>query len=505
MRNLIRLRNDKGDTIVEVLIVLAVLSLAFSISYATANNGLRQSTTAQQHSNALSELDSQLELLRGAYSQNANIGNLTTQQANEDFCFNNPANLSNATYFLNHWKVPANGATDNFANYNGCSTTIGGATYYYSIDYNPGNATTDPFYDLRVRWQGLGTEGAQQEELTYKINPLSTADAPFSGGMLGGGGGGAPTSWSWTTQGASYSNCVDMQPPMDTYSGCFRSGSSEYSWRNVAVNYPFSGGTTSGTITFGAAYLVIDYSQFFNGPIPPANYNFNIQVQIDSGTTYTINLPVPNDKSSFNNITSAVIPITMPTASPGNIKVTWLNNVGNDPNLQINSIQLNSLDSSTPGWSTTGYPYYDCQVQVTYGPDMCGVSGSSTYSYVGGTYGYPPFVLGYNVSGLTADASGYKLEIDYSNNSTLEPGITPVPASDYNITVTSDNGVVGTYYLPIKSNGSSQAYYLNIPAVNGHAPTYITTSWGNDEYVQIGGTLQFDNNFQLDGLKLTGN
>ncbi|HXE10132.1 MAG TPA: hypothetical protein VN554_01775, partial [Verrucomicrobiae bacterium] len=49
-----------GDTIIEVLIVLAVLGLSLSISYATANKGLQQSRNAQEHSAALGIIDSQV-------------------------------------------------------------------------------------------------------------------------------------------------------------------------------------------------------------------------------------------------------------------------------------------------------------------------------------------------------------------------------------------------------------------------------------------------------------
>jgi type II secretory pathway pseudopilin PulG len=45
--------NSNGDTIVEVLIVLAVLGFAFSISMATANKGLSQSRNAEDPSISL--------------------------------------------------------------------------------------------------------------------------------------------------------------------------------------------------------------------------------------------------------------------------------------------------------------------------------------------------------------------------------------------------------------------------------------------------------------------
>src|ERR1035437_2061628 len=62
-----------GDTIVEVMVVLAVLGLAFVISYATANHGLIQSRKAEEQSQALGIVDSQVELLRSAFSLQVTI------------------------------------------------------------------------------------------------------------------------------------------------------------------------------------------------------------------------------------------------------------------------------------------------------------------------------------------------------------------------------------------------------------------------------------------------
>lgn len=56
--------HQRGDTIVEVLIVLAVLGLAIGISYATANRSLQNARQAQESSKATELLRSQLESVR---------------------------------------------------------------------------------------------------------------------------------------------------------------------------------------------------------------------------------------------------------------------------------------------------------------------------------------------------------------------------------------------------------------------------------------------------------
>jgi len=57
-------RNQKGDTIIEVMIVLTILGLALSISFATANTSLQNTRQAQENSEATKYAQSQIEALR---------------------------------------------------------------------------------------------------------------------------------------------------------------------------------------------------------------------------------------------------------------------------------------------------------------------------------------------------------------------------------------------------------------------------------------------------------
>lgn len=64
---------SRGDTIVEVMVVLAVLGLALSISYATASRSLKNTRQAQENSEASSLAQSQIEALRSMASP-GNVG-----------------------------------------------------------------------------------------------------------------------------------------------------------------------------------------------------------------------------------------------------------------------------------------------------------------------------------------------------------------------------------------------------------------------------------------------
>jgi type II secretory pathway pseudopilin PulG len=57
-------RHHHGDTIVEVMIVLAILGMALGISYATASASLNATQQAQEATQATSLLQSQIEDLR---------------------------------------------------------------------------------------------------------------------------------------------------------------------------------------------------------------------------------------------------------------------------------------------------------------------------------------------------------------------------------------------------------------------------------------------------------
>src|ERR1019366_6517837 len=114
MRRFIKLHNSAGDTIVEVMIVLAVLSLAFAITYATANHGLIQSRNAEEHSEALGLLDSQVELLRAAFSQNISAVNAPS----DVFCMDSSQPLANSfTDFGSAYTLPTTALADSNSNY----------------------------------------------------------------------------------------------------------------------------------------------------------------------------------------------------------------------------------------------------------------------------------------------------------------------------------------------------------------------------------------------------
>lgn len=77
--------NSAGDTIVEILISIAVLSLILSISYSLANRSTLSNIQSRERSEAQKLTEEQLELLRGYVNEN---NPWDTSASSPDLCFN---------------------------------------------------------------------------------------------------------------------------------------------------------------------------------------------------------------------------------------------------------------------------------------------------------------------------------------------------------------------------------------------------------------------------------
>ena len=159
--------HQKGDTIVEVLIALAILSLAFVISYSTASAALLNSQNSQEHSMALEYLDTQIELLRYVANQP-----YQTTIASTDF--SSGTGKAFCLYVTNTNVMAATFGTSLAYQYQSSikptdyppQCQIGsGFSYYVAIQ--PGPAPND--FQIWLWWYGLGNLGIQQERLSYRV------------------------------------------------------------------------------------------------------------------------------------------------------------------------------------------------------------------------------------------------------------------------------------------------------------------------------------------------
>ena len=151
--------NQKGDTIIEVMIVLAVLSLSLSISYATADRSLLNTRQAQESSMAAELAQSQVESLIPLINYPASSpNNIFLGNPSKYFCISagsvvpennlNPNNLTDIAGATTPYETP-------------CNTGL----YFISINESIPN---DDTFEVKVTWNDVENTGpnSSQDQVT---------------------------------------------------------------------------------------------------------------------------------------------------------------------------------------------------------------------------------------------------------------------------------------------------------------------------------------------------
>ncbi|HUB93961.1 MAG TPA: hypothetical protein VMB52_05665 [Verrucomicrobiae bacterium] len=147
------LRDQKGDTIIEVLISIAIASLVLVSSYVLTTRNVDTIQATQEHSEALQLAQGQIEFLRNGTP---------------------PGGATTGCYVVSTG-VWTTGDTSNACNVD-ASGTHTGVQPVFKVDVTPPSVTpplpapqtADPpgVYDVLVTWPGLGTAAAT----TYNVN-----------------------------------------------------------------------------------------------------------------------------------------------------------------------------------------------------------------------------------------------------------------------------------------------------------------------------------------------
>jgi len=138
-------RQQAGDTIVEVLIAVAIVSLVLVGAYASTNHNVRATQDTQEHSEALQLVQSQLEFLRA----------------------NGPPNTGDTCY-------DKNGASANGGNCQVAAdgtTTGAGPKFTMSIAVASGLGTCNtaiPTYQVKATWESLISSGGANVSMCYR-------------------------------------------------------------------------------------------------------------------------------------------------------------------------------------------------------------------------------------------------------------------------------------------------------------------------------------------------
>lgn len=144
---------DRGDTIVEVMLVLSILGFALSISYATANQSLLNTRQAQENTEATQLAQSQIEALRTMKSADGILVN------NQPYCIYNAATAGPPDY-----KVALYSGTTPASQ---CSPASNSNLYTISIVYK--NSSNN--FTVTITWGDVSGQGIDTVTQEYRFYP----------------------------------------------------------------------------------------------------------------------------------------------------------------------------------------------------------------------------------------------------------------------------------------------------------------------------------------------
>jgi type II secretory pathway pseudopilin PulG len=160
-----RLRDQAGDTIVEVLIVILVIGVVLASCYSIATASLQSTQLVQERTYALKQAESQLEYLKTAANSTQPNQQAVLAKANA-FCLDASlkaydipgGNLSTNDY--SDYKAPGVGCFID-PNNNSCVSYC----YYFGIQPVGGGSNE---YTASVRWDGPNGN-PQNVQLSYRV------------------------------------------------------------------------------------------------------------------------------------------------------------------------------------------------------------------------------------------------------------------------------------------------------------------------------------------------
>lgn len=163
--------SQRGDTIVEVMIVFAVMALAIVVAYGTANKSLQSARQAQEAAEATQLAQSQIEYARYLAGLNDPARNVYDSTA--DYCI----------YRDTAGSLKKVAATDPNCTVSSDGSRRPGSYYQVSLTYCPTGsfgaggrcgdiaATDRDSLIAKVRWPDVDGSGTASAQLTYRMHP----------------------------------------------------------------------------------------------------------------------------------------------------------------------------------------------------------------------------------------------------------------------------------------------------------------------------------------------
>lgn len=151
MRPVLQRRREAGDTIVEVLIAIAVISSVLAITYSIMNRNLRTMRDNQERTEAAKLAQGQLELLRAWWASESGKDEL--QRLSGAFCLDSNLEIGETPPLLGSGAPTSNPEDDDYADYPAACVS---GFYHTGIRRQSGNT-----YQVTVRWDSLGGSRSQ--------------------------------------------------------------------------------------------------------------------------------------------------------------------------------------------------------------------------------------------------------------------------------------------------------------------------------------------------------
>jgi Tfp pilus assembly protein PilE len=199
MLKIVKTKRQAGDTIVEVLIAIAIAAFAIGTSYAIANRSLQQAITARERNQAVNIIQSQIAALKIRYTydktafqsddpakgfvvRSTTINPPASQLPYTDFHFCLVENSASPQDPTNPWARQVNPFTsdseaDNISptnKYNAnCIHNSGAVNYFIDISAQitatSQNAVNRTVYKIVVRWDQAGNSAQAQSVVYYRL------------------------------------------------------------------------------------------------------------------------------------------------------------------------------------------------------------------------------------------------------------------------------------------------------------------------------------------------
>ncbi len=148
------LRAERGDTLIEVLLAIAIVSTILSGAYIVTNKSLLASREAQERGNALKLSQGQIERLK-SISISSDADTLFAPGLTGTFCIDDSNQIKPTAD--NACNVNARGQYDGLE-----------PIYHLSLVRDPADVNT---FELTSTWASLRNSGNNSVKLTYKVYP----------------------------------------------------------------------------------------------------------------------------------------------------------------------------------------------------------------------------------------------------------------------------------------------------------------------------------------------